>query len=66
MNNNITLKRFYFKPEEGRKVFNPETNTVVPPEGALVLRNKYFRRRIIEGDGHEAPIPKEQAPAKNK
>lgn len=66
MDKHISLRRFYFKPEEGRKVINPETNTIVPPEGALVLNNKYFRRRIKEGDGHEADMPKEQPAAKGK
>ena len=66
MNNTITLRRFYFKPAEGRKVVNPETNTIVPPEGALVLENKYFRRRIKDGDGDEMPVPEEKQAATGK
>lgn len=66
MNNTITLRRIYFKPAEGRKVVNPETNTIVPPEGALVLNNKYFRRRINEGDGIETAIPEEKSAGKGK
>lgn len=55
--NPIVFRRLFVKPATGRRVVNPETNRVIPAEGELVLDNKYFRRRIAQGDVVEATQP---------
>lgn len=50
MTNPIVYRRIFVVPAAGRHIIDPETNRPIPPEGALVLDNKYYRRRIAEGD----------------
>lgn len=40
----------YLVPKAGLRVRDPETLQVLPPEGAQIRLNAYWRRRINDGD----------------
>lgn len=62
----MSLRRIYVKPvDRDRVVINPETNRPIPPEGELVLDNKYFRRRVAENDVIVIDPPAESAQPKS-
>lgn len=40
----------FVKPEEARRVIDPTTYRVLPPEGGEVSENTYWLRRVACGD----------------
>lgn len=65
MNNQPELNRIFVKPTDAHRItINPETNRRIPAEGELVLNNKYFRRRIADGDLVETTLSEAVTKAK--
>lgn len=46
-------------PKEGKKVYDPTTNSYLPEEGRRVKFNQYWIRRLRDGDIVEAAAPKD-------
>jgi hypothetical protein len=44
------MKRVLVKPVEGRRVRIPNSNKVLTPEGAFVVLDSYWLRRVEAGD----------------
>lgn len=53
----IKDRELFVKPATGVAVVNPDTGLPIPPEGAWVPNNKYWRRRLSDGDAAEANPP---------
>ncbi len=59
----ITTKIFV-RPRTGLTLRDPKTGRVLPPEGASVVEDNFWRRRICDGDVTVvAPTPGTPAPA---
>lgn len=43
-------QRIHIKPAAGLRVIDPATNLPVPDEGAYVVPNQYWNRRLRDGD----------------
>lgn len=50
-------RELYVKPAAAVTVINPETGHPISSEGAAVPNNKYWRRRLNDGDVTEATPP---------
>lgn len=53
----IKDRELFVKPATGVSVVNPDTGLPIPPEGACVPNDKYWRRRLNDGDVTEAVQP---------
>lgn len=56
--------RQHLTPAPGLVVRDPATGKALPPEGAMVPINSYWRRRLADGDVTAAPAAKPARPAK--
>lgn len=59
------MKYEYLIPTRGVIVKDPRTGRQVPPQGAIVPVDTYFRRRIAEGAARigKPPVEKTEQPA---
>ena len=53
----IKDRELFVKPATGVSVVNPDTGLPIPPEGAFVPNNKYWRRRLSDSDVTETAPP---------
>lgn len=53
----------HVKSAEGRLCLDPRTGAPIPPEGASVTADGYWRRRLAQGDAVFADPPPAPAPA---
>jgi hypothetical protein len=58
MSKETDMTKSYFIPRKGLLVPNPENGyKPLPPEGAEVTQDRYWRRRLAEGDVQLAKVP---------
>jgi len=53
------MEKIFIKPAPGIKLFDPVGSLFIDPAGALVPKNAYWERRIVDGDA--IPENKDQA-----
>lgn len=56
------MSTVYVKPGEGKIVRHPD-GRILPPEGARVPQDAYWRRRLADGDVAIAKPPAQVAPS---
>lgn len=64
MKENITYRMIHITPKPGVAIVDPATGKNIPAEGALVPNDKYFRRRLKDGDAVETPAAAPATPSK--
>ncbi len=60
------MQQAIVKPKEGLTILNPSNGVPIKPQGEKVTLNKYFFRRLADGDLVIVDEPKKQSKSKSK